>query len=85
MTRQPNTLALQQTTIQQYCQILRLPTVSAQFAKMAEEAVREQQSHLEYLEALLAAEREDRDQRQVQRRLRDTHIPRMKTLEEFDF
>lgn len=85
MTRQPSTLALQQTTIRQYCHILRLPTVSAQFATLAEEAVREQQSHLEYLEALLAAEREDRDQRQVQRRLRDAHVPRMKTLEEFDF
>lgn len=47
--------ALQQATIQQYCQILRLPTVSAQFEKMAEEAGREQQSHLDYLEALLAA------------------------------
>lgn len=85
MTRPPSLLALQQATIQQYCQILRLPTVSAQFATMAEEAVRAQQSHLEYLEALLAAEREERDQRQVQRRLRDAHVPRLKTLEEFDF
>lgn len=85
MTAHASTLALQQTTIQQACQMLRLSTVRAQFAQLAEEAVRAQQSHLEYLEALLQAEIEERAQRQVAQRLRDAHLPRMKTLEEFDF
>jgi DNA replication protein DnaC len=52
---------------------------------MAEEAVREKQSHMDYLEALLAAEIEDRDHRKVERRLREAHLPRLKTLEDFDF
>jgi DNA replication protein DnaC len=47
--------------------------------------VREKQSHLDYLEALLAAELEERERNTVQRRLRDAHLPRLKTLEEFDF
>ncbi|MBI4521168.1 MAG: ATP-binding protein [Gemmatimonadetes bacterium] len=62
-----------------------MPTVGSQFAKMADEALREKQSHLDYLEALLAAEIEDRDHRKVERRLREAHLPRMKTLEDFDF
>ena len=47
--------------------------------------MREKQSHLDYLEALLAAELEERERNTVQRRLRDAHLPRLKTLEEFDF
>lgn len=85
MTAHASTLALQQTTIQQACQMLRLSTVRAQFAQLAEEAVRAQQSHLEYLEALLQVELEERTQRQIAQRLRDAHLPRLKTLEEFDF
>jgi DNA replication protein DnaC len=48
-------------------------------------AVKEKQSHLDYLEALLAAELEERERNTVQRRLRDARLPRLKTLEEFDF
>ena len=84
MTAHASAYALQQATIPQYCQTLRMPTVRAQFATMAEEAVREQQSHLEYLEALLQAEIEERTQRQIAQRLRDAHLPRLKTLEQFD-
>jgi len=47
--------------------------------------VKEKQSHLDYLEALLTAELEERERNTVQRRLRDAHLPRLKTLEEFDF
>lgn len=83
--KEKQTAALQQASIRQYCKALRMPTVSSQFAKMAEEAVREKQSHLDYLEALLAAEIEDRDHRKVERRLREAHLPRLKTLEDFDF
>ena len=52
---------------------------------LAELAVKEKQSHLDYLEALLAAELEEREHRLVSRRLREAHLPRMKTLDEFDF
>ena len=47
--------------------------------------MRAKQSHLDYLEALLSAELEERERYTIERRLRDAHLPRMKTLEEFDF
>src|SRR5215468_8346957 len=79
------TLALEQATIRYYCRQLRTPTIGVQFEKMAEEAVKQKQSHLRYLEVLLAAEVEDREQRVVERRLKEARLPRVKTLEEFDF
>ena len=77
--------ALEAATIRQQCRVLRMPTVAAQCAQLAEQAVRERKSHLGYLEALLQAELEDREQRLIERRIRDAHLPRMKTLEEFEF
>ena len=47
--------------------------------------MRERRSHLGFLEALLPGELEEREQRLVERRIREAHLPRMKTLEEFDF
>src|SRR5208283_3255203 len=67
------------------CKFLRLPAVGSQCADLAELAVKEKQTHLDYLEALLTAEIEERERNTVARRLRDAHLPRMKTLEEFDF
>src|SRR5271155_5160053 len=79
------TAVLEAATIRQQCRVLRLPTVAAQCTQLAEQAVRERRTHLGYLEALLQTELEDREQRLVERRLREAHLPRMKTLEEFDF
>ena len=78
-------LSLQDTTIRQQCKHLRMPTIGLQFRKLAEEAVREQQTPVRYLEALLGAEIEERERRVVERRIHEAHLPRMKTLEEFDF
>ncbi len=77
--------ALVETVIAQHCKILRLPTIGAQFVRMAAEAIKGKESHMEYLEALLAAELEDRERRTVERRLREAHLPKLKTLEEFEF
>lgn len=76
---------LQATTIQQQCKALRMPAIGSQFARLAEQAVREKQGHLDYLEALLNSELEERERNTVERRLREARLPRMKTLEEFDF
>jgi DNA replication protein DnaC len=76
---------LQAAAIQQQCKLLRLPAVGSQCKGLAEQAVREKQSHLDYLETLLAAEMEERERNTVQRRLRDAPLPRLKSLEEFDF
>jgi DNA replication protein DnaC len=74
-----------QAAIQQYAKQLRLPTLGDQFARLAEEAVKEKQSHLAYLEALLEAEVEERNHRAVARRIQEARFPAAKTLEEFDF
>lgn len=71
--------------IQQYCKELRVPTMAAQFRRLAETAAGQQQSHLDYLEALLAAEMEEREQNTIQRRLKEAHLPKVKTLDEFQF
>ena len=78
-------LSLQDTAIRQQCKHLRMPTIGSQFRKLAEQAVREQQTPVRYLEALLSAEIEERERRVVERRIREAHLPRMKTLDEFDF
>jgi DNA replication protein DnaC len=78
-------IALQQATIRNYAKQLRLPTLGGQFARLAEEALKEKQSHVAYLEALLAAELDEREHNTVARRLQEAHLPKVKTLEEFEF
>src|SRR5580698_8657671 len=75
---------LEEATIKQQCKVLRMPAVAAQYASLAEQAIRERQTHAGYLEALLAAEIEERERNTVERRIKDAHLPRVKTLEEFD-
>jgi DNA replication protein DnaC len=76
---------LEVATIQQQCKLLRMPTIASQCVSLAEQALRERQTYLRFLEALLAAELEDREQKTIERRIREAHLPRIKTLEEFDF
>jgi DNA replication protein DnaC len=76
---------VQEAAIQQYAKQLRLPTLGGQFARLAGEAVKEQQSHLSYLEALLEGEVEERERKAIARRIQEAHLPSVKTLEEFDF
>ena len=76
---------LQHAAVKQHCKVLRMPTVAAQFSSMAEQAIRARQTHVGYLEALLAAELEEREKNTVDRRIREARLPKTKTLEEFDF
>ena len=78
-------LSLQQSVIRQQCLLLRLPTLASQSGPLAEQAERERQPYLGYLEALLAAELEERERRAIERRIKDAHLPQVKTLDEFDF
>jgi DNA replication protein DnaC len=78
-------IAVHQATILQHCKVLHLPTVAGQCATLAEQAIRERHTHLGYLEALLAAEVDERERHAIARRLKDAHLPRVKTLDEFDF
>lgn len=83
--KNPHNEALENASIRQYCKTVRVPAIAANFESLAEEAVRENHSHVRYLEALLAMECEERDRHAIRNRVRDAQMPRMKTLEEFDF
>jgi DNA replication protein DnaC len=77
--------ALREEAVRQYCRVLRLPTMAGQFGRMADEAVKQQYGPVRYLEALLAAEIEERERNAIARRIFEAKLPRMKTLEDFDF
>src|SRR3989449_10271607 len=79
------TQALEHASVKQYCKALRVPMIGAHFVQLAEQAIKEQRSHIGYLEALLTMEAEERDRHAIQKRIRDAKLPRLKTLEEFDF
>jgi len=79
------TEALGQASVRQYCKAVRMPAVAANFIPLAEQAAKEEHSHIRYLEALLAMECEERDRHAITNRIREAQLPRLKTLEEFDF
>jgi DNA replication protein DnaC len=64
---------------------LKLPTVKRRFRQLAAEALREQQTPIAYLAALLEAEHQERAERREKRRLIDARFPIIKRLEEFRF
>jgi DNA replication protein DnaC len=80
-----DTSKLQAAAIRELCKPLRLPAVAAQAARLAEQAAKEKQSPLSFLEALLSAEVEEREQNAVARRIKEAHFPKVKTLDEFNF
>jgi len=77
--------SLEQASVRQYCKAMRVPVIGANFVSLAEQAVKESHSHVQYLEALLGMECEERDRHAIESRLREARLPRMKRLEEFDF
>jgi DNA replication protein DnaC len=76
---------VEQATIRQYCKVLRTPTIGLQFQTLADQAIREKHTYTRYLEALLAMEVEERERHAVARRIQEARLPRLKTIEDFDF
>jgi DNA replication protein DnaC len=76
---------LQEATIKQHCKTLRMPMMASHFNSLAEQAVREKKTHAGYLEAPLTAEIDERERNTIERRIKEAHLPRVKTLEEFDY
>lgn len=76
---------MEAAAIRELCRPLHLPTVATQALRTAEQAAKENLSHLGYLEALLSAELEERQQNAAARRIKEAHFPKVKTLEDFDF
>jgi hypothetical protein len=66
-----DTSKMESAVIRELCKPLRLPTVAAQAVRLAEQAAKEKQSPLSFLEALLSAEVEEREQNAVGRRIKD--------------
>ena len=62
-----------------------LSTVGANWQRMAEEARRRRQGHVEYLADLMSLEVSKRRERRIQRRTKDAKFPLLKTLEGFEF
>jgi DNA replication protein DnaC len=62
-------VGLQEGAIKQHCKLLHLPTIATQCASLAEQAERERQGYLGYLDVLLQAELEEREQKTIIRRL----------------
>jgi DNA replication protein DnaC len=83
-TKNARTAALE-ALIDAHAVELKLPTVRRRFRTMAEEAVREQQTPVAYLAALLEAEMTERAERREKRRLIDARFPQIKRLEDFHF
>src|SRR4051812_34233659 len=85
-TKTPSPSAsLHEQTVRQHCRALKMPTVAGQFETLAQAAIREGHGHVQYLDALLTAEMEERERKGVVRRIQEAHLPRVKTLAEFDF
>src|SRR3954453_18573476 len=68
-----------------HCRALKMPTVAGQFETLAQAAIREGHGHVQYLDALLTAEIEERERKGVVRRIQEARLPRVKSLAEFAF
>jgi len=82
--RNPKTAALE-ALIEAHVVELKLPTVRRRFREFAADAVREQQTPVSYLAALLDSEIAERAERRERRRLLDARFPIVKRLEDFHF
>jgi DNA replication protein DnaC len=71
--------------VEAHARELHLPTVRSRFRALAAEALREQQTPLAYLAALLEGEVQERAERRERRRLLDARFPLLKRLEDFRF
>jgi DNA replication protein DnaC len=64
---------------------LKLSEIAKSYREVLDEAARKGTSFLEVLAVLIGLEQAARDQRALQRRLREARLPKQKTLAEYDF
>ncbi len=64
---------------------LKLPEIARNYREVLDEAARKGNSMLEVLATLIGLEQTARQQRALQRRLREARLPKPKTLAEYDF
>ncbi len=73
------------TSIDQACRMLQLPTIRARYEDVAASALRDHASYKQFLADLLNSELAERAQRRKLRLVREAAFPRPKRLEDFDF
>lgn len=76
---------VRQAVVGEYLKRLKLPAVAREYAGLAREAEQNNAGYIEYLQTLLEQEVRQREEHQLQRRLRQASFPYDKRLEEFDF
>jgi DNA replication protein DnaC len=84
----PSPTATEQAThalIDAHAAELKLPSVRRGYRPLAEQALREQLTPIDYLAALLDNEVADRAERRVRRRIADARFPQHKTIDAFSF
>src|SRR5579863_10156976 len=64
---------------------LKLPEIAKSYREVLDEAARKGSSFLEVLATLIGLELAAREQRALERRLREARLPKQKTLAEYDF
>jgi DNA replication protein DnaC len=64
---------------------LKLPEIAKSYREVLDEAARKGSSMLEVLASLIGMEQAARQQRALQRRLREARLPKQKTVTEYDF
>lgn len=74
-----------QVLLEHYLKLLRLPSFSREYDKMAGQCAQERLDHPRYLLRLCELEVMDRERRSMERRIRQAHFPVLKSLESFDF
>lgn len=75
----------QEALVELYCKQLKLPGVRQVYQEAARQAISTEQSPLSFLAACLAHELETREERQLQRRLKQARFPWVKGFGDFDF
>ena len=71
--------------VQAQLRYLKLPFIRKHFEPLAKEAAQAHWGHVDYLAGLIEGEALDRQQRAIQRRIRQAHFPVIKTLESFQW
>lgn len=74
-----------QVLLEHYLKLLRLPSFSREYDKVAGQCAHEGIDHPRYLLRLCELEVMDRERRSMERRIRQAHFPVLKSLESFDF
>ncbi len=64
---------------------LKLPVIAKSYREVLDEAARKGSSFLEILAILIGMEQAAREQRALERRMREARLPKPKTLAEYDF